>query len=78
MPIYEYRCRNCRHVFEALRRMDDDGKTLDCPKCGKRRPERIPSVFAAATGKPAGMPHGSACGSCSRGSCQGCGSHGFG
>jgi putative FmdB family regulatory protein len=76
MPIYEYRCRKCRHVFEALRPMDDDGSTLDCSECGARRPERIPSVFAAVTGKSAGSAHGgSGCGSCSRGSCKGCGSH---
>lgn len=76
MPIYEYRCRKCHRVFEALRRMGDDGRSLRCPACGGRRAERVPSVFAAATGKPAGMARGGSagCSGCSRGSCSGCGS----
>ena len=34
MPIYEYKCRECKHAFDALQKMSDDPLT-DCPDCGK-------------------------------------------
>ena len=34
MPIYEYRCDDCDHQFEALQKMSDDALT-DCPKCNQ-------------------------------------------
>jgi putative FmdB family regulatory protein len=34
MPIYEYQCQKCNHVFDALQKMSDDVLT-DCPDCGK-------------------------------------------
>jgi putative FmdB family regulatory protein len=34
MPIYEYECRDCGHVFDALQKMADQPLT-DCPACGK-------------------------------------------
>jgi len=34
MPIYEYECRECGHVFDALQKMSDDPLN-DCPDCGK-------------------------------------------
>ena len=34
MPIYEYECNSCGHVFDALQKMNDDPLT-DCPECGK-------------------------------------------
>ena len=36
MPIYEYECRECGHVFDALQKISDD-PLRDCPDCG--RPE---------------------------------------
>ena len=32
MPIYEYRCDDCDHQFEALQKISDDALT-DCPEC---------------------------------------------
>ena len=34
MPIYEYQCKECGHVFDALQKMSDDPLT-DCPDCGQ-------------------------------------------
>ncbi|SVD74003.1 uncharacterized protein METZ01_LOCUS426857 [marine metagenome] len=34
MPIYEYECRSCAHVFDVLQKMGDDPLT-ECPKCGR-------------------------------------------
>lgn len=34
MPIYEYACNSCKHVFDALQKMSDDA-LVDCPECGQ-------------------------------------------
>jgi putative FmdB family regulatory protein len=34
MPIYEYACKRCGHVFDALQKMTAD-PLIDCPDCGK-------------------------------------------
>ncbi len=34
MPIYAYRCENCGHAKDVLRRISDPVLT-DCPACGK-------------------------------------------
>jgi putative FmdB family regulatory protein len=46
MPIYEYRCKKCGELFEALRPVGDSGKRLSCPKCGARGVEKQYSAFA--------------------------------
>lgn len=33
MPIYEYACKSCGHVFDALQKMTEDPLS-DCPDCG--------------------------------------------
>lgn len=32
MPIYEYRCKKCGHVFERMQKFSDPHPT-DCPDC---------------------------------------------
>jgi putative FmdB family regulatory protein len=39
MPIYEYRCNDCKHEFETEQRMVEDPLTK-CPKC-KGKIQRI-------------------------------------
>ncbi len=34
MPIYEYACTSCEHVFDVLQKMGAE-PLLDCPECGK-------------------------------------------
>ncbi len=34
MPIYEYQCRNCNHVFDVLQKMSDAPLQV-CPECGQ-------------------------------------------
>lgn len=43
MPLFEYRCRACEHVFEALVRA---GAVPQCPSCAGADLERLPSLFA--------------------------------
>lgn len=33
MPIYEYACKKCEHVFDVLQKMSDEPLTY-CPECG--------------------------------------------
>lgn len=44
MPIYDYRCDHCGHVFSAVQSFKDEA--LDkCPSCGKQ-PRRLLSMPA--------------------------------
>jgi putative FmdB family regulatory protein len=47
MPIYEFKCKKCNERFEAIRPVGDTGRDLECPACGAKSPEKVPSVFAA-------------------------------
>ena len=43
MPIYEYSCRRCDHIFETF--VDGD-EAVECPKCRERELERLLSLPA--------------------------------
>lgn len=47
MPIYEYKCSTCSHVFDELVPMNTEGESLKCPKCGNVGARRLISAFAA-------------------------------
>ena len=36
MPIYEYMCRNCQHVFEKWLKVSETTESAPCPKCGSQ------------------------------------------
>jgi len=44
MPLYDFRCTHCAHVFERLVRA---GELATCPQCGAVGPERLLSRPAA-------------------------------
>jgi putative FmdB family regulatory protein len=44
MPIYDYRCDHCGHVFSAVQSFSDEALSK-CPNCGKR-PRRLLSTPA--------------------------------
>ena len=55
MPLYEYRCADCGHQFEALvpaGRADDE----TCPDCGTQARRRLSLVAAPVGGSDAAMP----------------------
>lgn len=33
MPLYEYQCKQCSHLFERIQKFSDPPLTV-CPKCG--------------------------------------------
>lgn len=47
MPIYEFKCNSCQHVFDELVPMNTEGDLLKCPKCSERGARRLISAFAA-------------------------------
>jgi len=66
MPIYEYRCPNCGHVFDQFQPMSADNSDVKCPKCGTPRPERLFSAFAMSggnTNRRANSTSSTSCGS---------------
>ncbi|MEX2047770.1 MAG: FmdB family zinc ribbon protein [Chloroflexota bacterium] len=44
MPIYDYRCDHCGHVFSAVQSFSDEALG-QCPNCGKK-PRRLLSMPA--------------------------------
>jgi putative FmdB family regulatory protein len=53
MPIYEYECQSCGEEFDALRRINDDDRDVECPYCHEKNAERKMSLpsFEGAGGK---------------------------
>jgi len=43
MPIYEYACKKCGHVFDVLQKMSDPPLT-DCPECGAAELRKLVSA----------------------------------
>jgi putative FmdB family regulatory protein len=43
MPIYEYRCKDCRHELEAQQSFSDEALT-ECPSCGGTLKKKFSSV----------------------------------
>ena len=58
MPIYEYRCRECGEITEALVRMGSKAK-VTCANCGSRNVERKFSTFG--TGGSSSGSSGASC-----------------
>lgn len=50
MPIYEYQCTSCSHIFELRRSYSEADAPTPCPRCGKTGARRLVSVFGAKTG----------------------------
>ncbi len=42
MPIYEYRCERCQHVFEQMVRMSDPNPP--CPECTAQEVRKLVSA----------------------------------
>jgi putative FmdB family regulatory protein len=45
MPVYEYECRACGHLFEEWQKITD-GPVKTCPKCKKKKVDRLISQTA--------------------------------
>jgi putative FmdB family regulatory protein len=50
MPTYEYRCRDCHHVFDRVESLAHHGdRHPGCPNCKSKNVEQIPTPFFAKT-----------------------------
>ena len=45
MPIFDYQCRQCGHLFDALQKLGE-GALRKCPECGKLALEKLLSAPA--------------------------------
>ncbi|MGD0277939.1 MAG: FmdB family zinc ribbon protein [Smithella sp.] len=59
MPIYEFKCKKCKKIFESLILSPKEENKLSCPECGTKKPQKVMSVFAG------GKSNGSTCSSTS-------------
>ncbi|MGZ3577951.1 MAG: FmdB family zinc ribbon protein [Syntrophales bacterium] len=41
MPIYEFECTACNHIFERLMKVGEDQKGLTCPQCGVQNLKKL-------------------------------------
>jgi putative FmdB family regulatory protein len=77
MPIYEYRCVDCRTTFEKLRPMSKADNPTACVHCGSPDTCRAISLFAAIRKSSNGETRavsgsGRGCASCGGTSCGTC------
>jgi putative FmdB family regulatory protein len=42
MPIYEYKCKKCRHCLEVIQKVNDAPVKV-CPKCGGKLEKQVSS-----------------------------------
>ena len=59
MPLYEYYCRHCDGIFEALRPMSASSKPAPCPECARAGDRLMPTSVATFTmreGYPRKLP----------------------
>jgi len=68
MPIYEFRCLRCGHVFELFNLKSDEEIEMKCPECGGINIERIMSRVSISSSSKSTSPR-STVRSCAGGTC---------
>lgn len=68
MPIYEYRCEECRNLFEVLTTSTTSSEEVNCPKCSSHKVKKTISAasFRINSGGSA-IPAGALSGCSSKG-----------
>ena len=59
MPVYEYYCKRCDGIFEAIRQIREASDPAPCPVCARKAERMMPTSFAAFTmreGYPRAIP----------------------
>ena len=49
MPLYDYECVKCAHVFEVFHKLSEEGTDYPCPKCGAAKSRKLVSQFKTDT-----------------------------
>lgn len=47
MPVYEFKCGKCEHVFEVMGSYEEREKSHTCPKCASTEVKQAISLFSA-------------------------------
>jgi putative FmdB family regulatory protein len=72
MPIFEFHCLSCDHVFELLSLCRDDAVEMKCPECQSMEIEKVLSrvsyVMGGSSGSDSAKPKVTTK-SCSGGTC---------
>jgi putative FmdB family regulatory protein len=64
MPIFEFKCKNCDHVFEEfLFSSNTESATIVCPKCGSENADKLMSAFSSSGGSASLGAGAASCGS---------------
>ncbi|MEQ8191578.1 MAG: zinc ribbon domain-containing protein [Candidatus Eremiobacterota bacterium] len=77
MPVYEFNCKNCSHIFDGLYPSGTKAENLECPECKQKTLVRKFSTFAVSSkigdfASASGSSSKSKCSSCGGGSCSTC------
>lgn len=68
MPLYEYRCQDCKNLFEALVSSHSKADEMKCPKCGSALVKRtISAASFRLAGGSSSIPSGALSGCSSKG-----------
>jgi putative FmdB family regulatory protein len=57
MPVYEFKCQDCGHLFSELRKIGDF-HTGTCEKCGSESVAKLISGFSSAVQGTSCAPSG--------------------
>lgn len=50
MPMFQYECEECAHLFERYVSQRKGEERIACPKCNKKRTKKIISAFCSISG----------------------------
>jgi putative FmdB family regulatory protein len=64
MPLYEYKCSDCKTKFDFLHKSTKDQLDVHCPICGSIKNKKLFSSFSSATKNESNLS-----GSCENESC---------
>ena len=72
MPLYRYKCTQCKEEFIRLVSLAN-GDKIKCEKCGSLRLEKLLPRFISGRTKEGTVIGGNSCSTCQASSCTSCG-----
>jgi putative FmdB family regulatory protein len=73
MPIYDYRCEDCKTRYEVFHQVREEASEIVCPSCESRKYTKMMSLPSAPV-----INSGSSSGECYGGACDNAGGCGCG
>ncbi|MCI0496356.1 zinc ribbon domain-containing protein [candidate division KSB1 bacterium] len=74
MPIYEFKCNSCQHLFEELVLNSAQVASLHCPRCHEIKVSRVMSTFGFSSGSVKSYANSTkSCSTCGSKNCATCG-----